>query len=95
MGPPRRGGHLRVPADKVFRAQWWSNDGSITTGTYTPRGNAIEFSGKTVTMDKQYELRQTYTFSADGMSCTYRDEISMDGKTWILANESKATSGAV
>ena len=54
-----------------------------------------EFSGKTVAMDKQYELRQTHTFSADGMSYTYRDEISMVGKTWILENESKATSGAV
>ena len=79
------------PANKVFRAQWWTSDGSITTGTYTPRGNVIEFSGKAVTPDKHYDYRQTYTFSADGMSYTYKDEISMDGKTWVLANESKAT----
>jgi hypothetical protein len=51
----------------------------------------IEFLGKTVTTDKQYGYRQKYTFSADGMSYTYREEISMDGKTWILSNESKAT----
>ena len=79
------------PVRKVFRAQWWNDDGSITTGTYTPRGNVIEFSGKTVTPDKQYELRQTYTFSADGMSYTYKDEVSMDGKTWIPWSESKGT----
>jgi hypothetical protein len=77
------------PKNKVFRAQWWQNDGLITTGTYTPHGKVIGFSGKTVTPDKQYDFRQTYTFSDDGMSYTYRDEISMDGKTWILANESK------
>ena len=79
------------PKDKVFRAQWWNDDGSITTGIYTPRGNVIEFSGKTVAPDKQYELRQTYTFSTDGMSYTYKDEVSMDGKTWIPWNESKGT----
>jgi hypothetical protein len=79
------------PKNKIFRAQWWNDDGSLTTGTYTPRGNVIEFSGKTVTPDKQYDVRQRYTFSADGMSYTYKDEVSMDGKTWIPWYESKGT----
>lgn len=79
------------PKSKIFHAQWWDDTGNITTGTYILRGNVIEFSGKTVTTDKQYGYRQKYTFSADGMSYTYREEISMDGKTWILSNESKAT----
>ena len=79
------------PAKKVFHAQWWNDDGSITTGTYTPRGKMIGFSGRVVTPDKQYDLRQTYTFSADGMSFNYKDEISMDGKTWIPFGESKGT----
>jgi hypothetical protein len=79
------------PKNKIFRAQWWNEDGSITTGTYTPRGNVIEFFGKVVTTDKQYDMRQAYTFSADGMSYTYRDEVSMDGKTWILGTEGKGT----
>lgn len=79
------------PKIKVLRAQWWSSDGSITTGTYTRRGNVIEFSGKTVATEKQFDYRQKYTFSADGMSYTCREEISMDGKTWIPSSESKGT----
>jgi len=79
------------PKKKVFRAQWWANDGSITTGAYAPHGKVIGFSGKTVTPDKQYDFRQTFTFSADGKTYTLRDEISMDGKTWILSGESKGT----
>jgi hypothetical protein len=83
------------PLAKTFQARWFENDGSYTTGTYTPNGNVIVFLGTSTNATKKWELRQTYTFAPDFKSYTYKAEISMDGgKLWILANEGKGTKAA-
>jgi hypothetical protein len=79
------------PQSKTFPARWIETDGSYTTGTYTPKGNVIIFLGTVVTATRKYELRQTYTYTPDLMSYTYKAEISLDGKMWILGNEGKGT----
>jgi hypothetical protein len=79
------------PQSKTFPARWFETDGSYTTGTYTPNGNVITFSGTVVSPTRKFQLRQTYTFAPDGMSFTYKGEISLDGKTWIPENEGKGT----
>jgi hypothetical protein len=79
------------PVAKTFPGRWFETDGAYTSGNYTPNGNVIGFLGTVTTATRKYELRQTYTFAPDGMSYTYKGEISLDGKTWLLANEGKGT----
>ncbi len=79
------------PVKKNYPGQWFDSDGSYTTGVYTPSGNIVIFLGTVTTATRKYELRQTYTFAPDSMSFTYKGEISLDGKTWLLANEGKGT----
>jgi hypothetical protein len=57
-----------------------------------PRATEIPWilTGCTTAKEK-HELRQTYNFAADLMSYTFKSEISLDGKTWILETESKGT----
>ncbi len=79
------------PLNKTYPGRWFENDGSYTSGAYTPNGNVIMFLGTVITATRKYELRQTYTFAPDSMSYTYKAEISLDGKTWLLGNEGKGT----
>jgi hypothetical protein len=83
------------PLAKTFQARWFENDGSYTTGAYTPNGNVIVFLGTVTNATKKWELRQTYTYAPDFKSYTYKAEISIDGgKTWTLANEGKGAKVA-
>lgn len=79
------------PVNKTFPGRWWTTDGNMTSGTYTPNGRVITFLGTVTTAKEKHELRQTYNFAADLMSYTFKSEISLDGKTWILETESKGT----
>ncbi len=79
------------PITKTFPARWFESDGSYTSGVYTPNGNVITFLGTTTTATRKFEYRQTYTYAPDGMSYAYKEEISLDGKTWILSAEGKGT----
>lgn len=79
------------PVNKTFPGRWWINDGAMTSGTYTPNGRVITFLGTVTTAKEKHELRQTYNFAADLMSYTFKGEISLDGKTWMLETESKGT----
>ena len=79
------------PATKTYQARWFESDGSYTTGTYSPKGNAINFQGTVTTLDRKLELKQTYTFAPDLTSYTYKSEVSLDGKTWLPLGEAKGT----
>jgi hypothetical protein len=79
------------PISKTFPARWFENDGSYTSGAYIPNGNVIVFQGTTTNATRKYEFRQTYTYAPDFNSYTYKAEISLDGKVWILGNEGKGT----
>ena len=49
----------------------------------TLSGNTWTYEGKSVLADKQYLLRGTEAFTADGMSYTLKAEFSIDGKPWV------------
>jgi hypothetical protein len=77
------------PISKTYPGRWFESDGSYTSGAYSANGNVIGFLGTVTTATRKYELRQIYTFAPDAMSYTYKGEISLDGKTWLLENEGK------
>jgi hypothetical protein len=79
------------PMTKTFQARWFDTGGAYTDGVYIPNGNVIVFQGTTTEATRKYGFKQTYTFTPDLSSYTYKEEISMDGKTWILSNEAKGT----
>jgi hypothetical protein len=79
------------PINKIYPGRWWTNDGTMTSGAYTPNGRVITFLGTVTTAKEKHELRQTYSFAPDLMSYTFKSEISLDGKTWISETESKGT----
>jgi hypothetical protein len=79
------------PVTKTFPARLFDTRGEDTDGVYIPNGNVIVFQGTTTQATRKYGLRQTYTYAPDFNSYTYKAEIAMDGKTWVLANEGKGT----
>ena len=79
------------PVTRTFPARWFDTGGAYTDGVYIPNGNVIVFQGTTTEATRKYGFKQTYTYAPDFNSYTYKDEISMDGKTWIPASEAKGT----
>jgi len=79
------------PVTRTFPDRWFDTGGAYTDGVYIPNGNVIVFQGPTTGATRKHGFKQTYTCWPDFNSSTYKEEISMDGKTWILANEVKGT----
>jgi hypothetical protein len=79
------------PISMSFPARWFEEGGAYTDGVYIPSGNVIVFQGTTTEATRKYGIKQTYTYAPDFNSYTYKMEISMDGSTWVLANEGKGT----
>jgi hypothetical protein len=77
-------------AKSLTSTVYWGN-GQVERGTLTWDGNACILKSKATVEGKPYETRFTYTFSADGMSATYKSEFSPDGKTWTVNLEEKGT----
>jgi hypothetical protein len=48
-------------------------------------------AGRYRPVKRQPTTLQTLTYAPDFNSYTYKAEIAMDGKTWVLANEGKGT----
>jgi hypothetical protein len=78
-------------ATKTYPFQSYSNNGDILTATGTVSGNVWKNSGTLTHSGVKYHFRNVITMAADGMSATWRGEISPDGKTWQPLNEGKAT----
>lgn len=79
------------PISKTYPGRWFESDGSYTSGTYSFKGNVINFQGTVTTATRKYELRQTYIFTSDFKGYTCKMEISLDGKTWLVQYEGKGT----
>jgi hypothetical protein len=79
------------PLNKNYASSSYSDDGSASSGAYVIEGNISTFLGKLVVGGKQYGWRATEVFAADLMTFTRKEEISVDGKTWIPSNECKFT----
>jgi hypothetical protein len=94
-GPAGEGRYLEIdgydPVNKNFTSDIYDDDGSIATLTLTITGNTRTYVRKTVKPGKQYQYRATFVLSPNLASGMYKDEISVDGKTWITYSESKWT----
>ena len=63
----------------------------MVTAAGTVSGNVWKNSGTLTHSGVKYHVRNVVTMAVDGMSVTWRGEISADGKTWQALNEGKAT----
>ena len=94
-GPEGEGRYLEIdgydPVNKNFTSDIYDDDGSRFSGELTITGNTRTYVGKTVKPGKQYQYKGTFTFAPDLASGAYKEEISVDGKTWIPYGESKWT----
>ena len=94
-GPAGEGRYLEIdgydPVNKNFTSDIYDDDGSRFSGVLTITGNTRTYVGKTVKPGKQYQYKGTFVLAPDLASGTYKEEISVDGKTWIPYGESKWT----
>ena len=60
-------------------------------GVLTITGNTWRYAGSSVSGGKQHQYKGTFVFASDLASGTFKDEISLDGKTWTTCEESKYT----
>ncbi|MGA2363718.1 MAG: DUF1579 family protein [Candidatus Aminicenantales bacterium] len=80
--------------DAVNMKFMWNNfssDGSFETAAYTIEANTVNYSGTHFLGEKQYKFRGSCVFAPDLMSSVSKQEISVDGKTWMPQYESKWT----
>jgi hypothetical protein len=76
--------------NKRFTWNGFGSDGGVSVVTYTIEGTTVTYSGTITQGDKQFRARGTIVFAADLNSNVEKDEISVDGKTWMLLGEFKA-----
>ena len=79
------------PVNKNFTHDSYADDGSRNSGVLTITGNTWTYVGNWVSEGKQYEYKGTFTFAPDLASGTFKDELSLDGKTWTTCEESRYT----
>jgi hypothetical protein len=82
------------PANKNFPYRGYSDDGSTSSGIMTVSGSTYTFEEKFVVEGKEYRTKGQFILAADGMSSTYKNEISTDGKKWIPLADGKFTKTA-
>jgi hypothetical protein len=69
----------------------FDSDGSFETAAYTIEGTTAKSSGTHFVGEEQYNFRGSTVFAPDLMSCVEKQEISVDGKTWMPWNKSRWT----
>jgi hypothetical protein len=77
--------------NKKFMWHGFDSDGSFETAAYTIEGNTVNSSGNHFVGEKQYYFRGSTVFASDLMSCVEKQEVSVDGKTWMPWFENKWT----
>lgn len=77
--------------NKKFMWNSFSSDGSFQAVTYTIEGNTVNYSGTQFQGEKQYKFRGSCVFAPDLMSWVTKQEVSVDGKTWMPWREDKTT----
>ena len=94
-GPTGEGRGLELdgydPVNKNFSSELYFDDGSRFSGVLTITGNTWTYAGRWVSGGKQYQYKGTFVLAPDLTSGTYKDEISLDGKTWTTCEESRYT----
>jgi hypothetical protein len=77
-------------ATKTYPYQSYANNGDTITAAGTVSGNVWENSGTCTHGGVKYHVRNVIIMAADGMSSTWKGEISADGTTWQPLNEGNA-----
>ena len=78
-------------ATKSYPYQVYMNNGDMVTATSTVSGNVYTGVGTLTHSGIKYSFRNIGTMAGDGMSFTWRAEISPDGKTFQVMSEGKGT----
>jgi hypothetical protein len=81
-------------AAKNYPYQGYLSNGDVYSDVQTVSGNVWNDMRTLIHNGRQYKCKQVFTFAADGMSYTWRSEISTDGKTWAPWAEGKGTKVA-
>lgn len=79
------------PGNKNFTHDSYSDYGSKSSAVLTISGNTWTYAGRWASEGKEYQYKGTFTFAPDLASGTYKDELSLDGKTWTSCEESRYT----
>lgn len=69
----------------------YQNDGTLWSGAMTPSGSGWRSTGTWTMKGKAYRFREDRSFSPDGKTWTWKNEISRDGKTWTPFSHGKVT----
>jgi hypothetical protein len=77
--------------NKKFMWNGFNDDGSFQTAAYTIEANTVNYSGTRFLGEKQYNFRGICVFAPDLMSFVDRQEVSVDGKTWVPLYETRVT----
>lgn len=78
-------------AAKNYPYLGYQNDGTFWSGVLVASGSAWKANGTITSKGTTYKLRQEGSFSADGKTWTWKNEISTDGKTWVPWTQGKMT----
>jgi len=79
------------PVNKNFNHDGYAEDGSRGSSVLTISGNTWTRAGRFVSEGKEYQYKGTFVIAPDLASGTFKDELSLDGKTWTACEESKYT----
>lgn len=71
------------PVGKNYPFLGYQSDGTFWSGTVSSSGRDWKFAGTWTVKGTAYKFRQDRSFSPDGKTWTWKDEISSDGKTWV------------
>jgi hypothetical protein len=78
-------------ANKTYPYQGYQNNGDMYSAIGTVSGNVWKNTGTLTHRGIQYQIRGVTTIAPDGMSLTWKNEVSADGKTWQALTEGKST----
>jgi hypothetical protein len=79
------------PVNKNLVSNGYEDGGGTWSGVLNVSGSGYTYTGKYFLAGKQYLIRVAATFGLDLMSMTWKQEISVDGKTWTPLREGKWT----
>jgi hypothetical protein len=79
------------PVNKNFPSEAYRDDGARESEVQTNTGNTWTAAGRFSMAGKKYQYKGTFVLAPDLSSATHKEELSVDGKTWIPSGESRWT----
>ncbi len=79
------------PVAKNYPFFGYQNDGAFWSGAMIQSGSGWKSTGTWTMKGTTYKFREDRSFSPDGKTWTWKNEISTDGKTWLPFSQGKVT----